>query len=162
MNYAERTNSAISDAMCVGTSIECDVHNPLENLSVEEVSKLDNNKFKELSFQAQVKNSHAITESLVQRINGAPCLGNFITGRGGIAQEDQFLGFLKPFIQDILSASDMSQVPGGNFALDLERRAENHSTRGLLFSELAKEKCLLLSGTLCNECLNNPQKSGEK
>ena len=162
MNYAERTNSAISDAMCVGTSIECDVHNPLENLSVEEVSKLDNNKFKELSFQAQVKNSHAITECLVQRINGAPCLGNFITGRGGIAQEDQFLGFLKPFIQDILSASDMSQVPGGNFALDLERRAENHSTRGLLFSELAKEKCLLLSGTLCNECLHNPQKSGEK
>ena len=162
MNYAERTNSAISDAMCVGTSIDCDLHNPLENLSVEEVLMLDNNKFKELSFQAQVKNSHAITESLVRRINGAPCLGNFITGRIGIAQEDQFLGFLKPFIQDILSASNMSQVPGGNFALELEMKAKNHSSRGLLYSEQAKEKCLLLTGTLCDECVKSPQNPGEK
>ena len=162
MNYAERTNSAISDAMCVGTSIDCDLHNPLENLSVEEVSELNTEKFKELSFQAQVKNSHSICDSLVQRINGAPCLGNFITGRSGLSYEDQFLGFLKPFVQDILSASDMTQVPGGNFALELERYAKIHSSRGLLFSELGKEKCLLVTGHLCGECIKNPQNEGEK
>ena len=162
MNYAERTNSAISDAMCVGTSIDCDLHNPLENLSVEEVSELNTDKFKELSFQAQVKNSHSICDSLVQRINGAPCLGNFITGRSGLSYEDQFLGFLKPFVQDILSASDMTQVPGGNFALDLERYAKGHSSRGLLFSELGKVKCLLLTGHLCGECIKNPQNEGQK
>jgi hypothetical protein len=32
MNYAERTNSAISDAMCIGSSISCDVYNLLNNL----------------------------------------------------------------------------------------------------------------------------------
>jgi hypothetical protein len=162
MNYAERTNSAISDAMCVGTSIDCDVHNPLENLTVEEVSNLDNKTFKELSFNAQVKNSHFIAKQLVERVNGAPCLGNFITGRMGLSEEDQFLGFLKPYLPAILSASDLTQVPGGHLALQLETFSLNHSTRGLLFSEESREKCLLLTGNLCAECLTNPQKQGEK
>ena len=73
--------------------------------SVEQVSKLNQREFKELSFQAQIKNSHYITQHLVQRVNGAPCLGNFISGRVRLSQEDQFLGFLKPFIQNILTAS---------------------------------------------------------
>ena len=162
MNYAERTNSAISDAMCVGTSIDCDVHNPLENLTVDEVSKLDNRTFKELSFKAQVKNSHSITQQLVGRINGAPCLGNFITGRMGLSEEDQFLGFLKPYLPAILSASDLTQVPGGHLALQFEKYARIHSTRGSLFSEVAKEKCLLSTGSLCEECVQDPQKLGEK
>ena len=162
MNYAERTNSAISDAMCVGTGINCDIHDALENLSVADVAVLDNRTFKELSFQAQIKNSHHITDQLVQRINGAPCLGNYITGRVGICQEDQFLGFLKPYIQDILAAADPTQVPGGNFALKLENFAESHATRGQLYSEVAREKCLLLEGKLCELCAVNPQKPGNK
>ena len=162
MNYAERTNSAISDAMCVGTSIDCDIYNPLDSLSQEEVSNLDSRKFKELSFQAQVKNSHHITQQLVQRINGAPCLGNYITGRIGLPMEDQFLGFLKPFINGILSASDSSKVPGGNFALELGTYADAHSVRGQLYSEQAREKCLILLGGICQQCLDNPQKTGEK
>ena len=162
MNYAERTNSAISDAMCVGTSIDCDIFNPLENLGQEEVAELNTRKFKELSFQAQVKNSHHITQQLVQRINGAPCLGNFIKGRIGLQQDDQFLGFMKPFIQDILSGSDLSKVPGGNFAIQLEKYASTHSVKGQLYSEQAREKCLFLTGEMCQQCIDNPQKAGEK
>ena len=162
MNYAERTNSAISDAMCVGSSIDCDLYNPLDNLSVDQVSELNLREFKELSFQAQIKNSHHITQQLVQRVNGAPCLGNFITGRVGLSQEDQFLGFLKPFIQDILSASDLTMVPGGNFALQLEKFSKTHSVKGQLYFEQAKEKCALMTGDICDECLGNPQKPGEK
>ena len=162
MNYAERTNSAFSDAMCVGTTIDCEVYNPLENLTVDEVSNLDSRTFKELSFQAQVKNSHLITQQLVQRINGAPCLGNFITGRVGLNQEDQFLGFLKPYLPSILAASDLTQVPGGHLALQLDNFSSKHSTRGLLFSEEAREKCLLVTGELCEECVVNPSKPGEK
>ena len=148
--------------MCVGTSIDCDIFNPLENLSVEEVSNLTTDKFKELSYQAQVKNSHHITDQLVQRINGAPCLGNYIKGRTGLGQEDQMLGFLKPYIQDILAASDLALVPGGHFVQELEVFASSHSTRGLLYSELAKEKCFLLDGNLCAKCIESPQKPGEK
>ena len=162
MNYAERTNSAISDAMCVGSSIDCNIHDALENLSVEEVANLDNKTFKELSFQAQIKNSHHITEQLVQRINGAPCLGNFITGRVGICQEDQFLGFLKPYIQDIISSADPSKVPGGSFALTLEDFSSKHSSRGLLYTEVAREKCFLLGGQMCDDCVQHPQEPGSK
>jgi hypothetical protein len=110
------------------------------------VSKLNQREFKELSFQAQIKNSHYITQQLVQRVNGAPCLGNFISGRVGLSQEDQFLGFLKPFIQNILTASYLTQVPGGNFALELETFSRTHSVRGQLYFEQAKEKCALLTG----------------
>ena len=162
MNYAERTNSAISDAMCVGSSIDCNIHDALENLSVEEVANLDNKTFKELSFQAQIKNSHHITEQLVQRLNGAPCLGNFITGRVGICQEDQFLGFLKPYIQDIISSADPSKVPGGSFALTLEDFSSKHSSRGLLYTEVAREKCFLLGGQMCDDCVQHPQEPGSK
>ena len=162
MNYAERTNSAISDAMCVGSSIDCELHDALENLTVEEVANLDNKTFKELSFKAQIKNSHHITEQLVQRINGAPCLGNFITGRVGICQEDQFLGFLKPYIQDIITSADPSQVPGGSFALTLEDFSSKHLSRGLLYSEVAREKCLLLGGQMCEVCVEHPQEPGSK
>ena len=152
MNYAERTNSAISDAMCVVTTIECDIYNPIEELNVDEVANLDTRKFKELSFEAQIKNSHHIAQQLVQRVNGASCLGNFIKGRVGICQEDQFLGFLKPYIQNILAASDLTSIPGGNFALELERFANIHSSRGQLYSALAKEKCAINTGEAGVSC----------
>ena len=129
---------------------------------MDEVANFDTRKFKELSFEAQIKNSHHIAQQLVQRVNGAPCLGNFIKGRVGICQEDQFLGFLKPYIQNILAASDLTSIPGGNFALELERFANIHSSRGQLYSALAKEKCAINTGEACEECLANPQRSGEK
>ena len=162
MNYAERTNSAISDAMCVGTTIDCDIYNPIENLTVTEAANLDSRKFKELSFEAQTKNSNCIAQQLVQRVNGAPCLGNFITGRIGISQEDQFLGFLKPYIQNILTSSDLSCVPGGNFSLELEEFSISHSTRGQLYCEISKEKCILTTGEACEKCLSAPPRHGEK
>ena len=162
MNYAERTNSAISDAMCVGTTIDCDIYNALDDLTVEEVGNLNSSKFKELSFKAQIKNSHHITNHLVQRLNGAPCLGNYITGRAGLSSEEQFLGFLKPFLPAILAASDLSQVPGGNFAIAVENYAASHSTKGLLYFELARGKCQVLEEKMCDKCLENPYKPGEK
>ena len=84
MNYAERTNTAISDAMCTGTSINCDIHDALENQTVEDVASMDNRTFKELSFQAQIKNSHHITDQLVQRINEAhsSVSGRWVVGPG--------------------------------------------------------------------------------
>ena len=47
INYSERTNLAISDAMCVGTTIDCDIFNPIEHLNVTEVRELDAQRFKE-------------------------------------------------------------------------------------------------------------------
>jgi hypothetical protein len=162
MNYAERTNSAISDAMCVGTTIDCDIYNPIEHLNLQEVANLDSRRFKELCFEAQIKNSHFISQQLVQRVNGAPCLGNFITGRIGISQDDQFLGFLKSYIQNMTAASDLSSVPGGRFVLELEEFAKIHFSKGQLYSEISKEKCVLTTGEACQKCLANPQMSGEK
>ena len=162
MNYAERTNSAISDAMCVGSTINCDIYNALDDLTLEEVADLNSSKFKELSFKAQIKNSHHITNQLVQRLNGAPCLGNYIAGRAGLSSDEQFLGFLKPFLPAIITASDLSKVPGGNFAIALEDYAARHSTKGLLYFEQARGKCQVLEGKTCEECLKNPPKLGEK
>ena len=148
--------------MCVGTTIDCDIYNPLDGLDITDVKNLDMESFKKLSYEAQIKNSHWIAQQLVDRVNGSPCLGNYITGRMGLSHEDQFLGFLKPFIQDILNASDLCSVPGGNFVLELENYTNIHTSKGQLYSEIAKGKCELLTGEMCSECTTNPPASGEK
>ena len=133
-------------------------HQLIVKLTIEQVDILDSRKFKELSFQAQVKNSHHINHQLVQRLNGAPCLENYITGRSGVSQEDQFEAIHSEYFVIFRFDPSFRQA----FAMELETFASKHSTRDQLFGETAREKCLYVTGKMCEMCIENPQKAGEK
>jgi hypothetical protein len=79
MNEAERTNSAIGDALVDGGTIEWERQKLFEGLTDEQISNLTLNEFEEHQKQIMRKNALDVTDEVVQRLDGAPALGEFIT-----------------------------------------------------------------------------------
>ena len=46
--------------------------------------------------------------------------------------------------------------------MTLEDFSSKHSSRGLLYTEVAREKCFLLGGQMCDDCVQHPQEPGSK
>ena len=72
---AERTNSAIGDAIVDGATIEWETFKQFEGMSQRELRMLSVKEFEEVEEKRMQKNAWAVSRELVERIDGAPVLG---------------------------------------------------------------------------------------
>lgn len=77
MNEAERTNSAIGDALGDRETIHWDKDKLFNGLTGEDMSNLTLNQFEEHK-KIMGRNALDVTEEVVYRLDGAPALGEFI------------------------------------------------------------------------------------
>ncbi|CAB4010190.1 Transient receptor potential cation channel subfamily A member 1 [Paramuricea clavata] len=75
---AERTNSAIGDAVVDGATINWEVYKKFEEMNEEEINQLSVKEFEELEEQRMEKNAWYVAKTLVERIDGAPVLSERI------------------------------------------------------------------------------------
>ena len=107
MNEAERTNSAIGDALVDGGTIEWERHRLFDGLTDDQISQLTLNEFEEHQRQIIRKNALEVTDDVVNRLDGAPALGEFISAyRTPIDENEQF------FFNKNSIAEQTSSVPG--------------------------------------------------
>ena len=75
---AERTNSAIGDSVVDGSTIEWEQFKKFEGMSREEIDALGVKEYEELENERMKKNAWYVSKLLVERIDGAPVLGETI------------------------------------------------------------------------------------
>ena len=75
---AERTNSAIGDSVVDGSTIEWERFKKFEGMSQEEIDALGVKEYEELENERMKKNAWYVSKLLVERIEGAPVLGERI------------------------------------------------------------------------------------
>ena len=110
MNEAERTNSAIGDALVDGGTIEWERHRLFDGLTDDQISQLTLNEFEEHQRQIIRKNALEVTDDVVNRLDGAPALGEFISAyRTPIDENEQF------FFNKNSIAEQTSSVPGAAY-----------------------------------------------
>ncbi len=75
---SERTNSAISDAVVDGATIDWEKFKQFEGLTPEEVTNLSVKEFEQIEEARMQKNAWEVAKELVDRIDGAPVLSEMI------------------------------------------------------------------------------------
>ena len=90
MNEAERTNSAIGDALADEGTIEWERHKLFDGLSDQQISLLTVNEFEEHQMHVIRKNALEVTEDVVNRLDGAPALWEFISAYRTPLEDEQF------------------------------------------------------------------------
>ena len=75
---AERTNSAIGDSVVDGSMIEWGQFKKFEGMVQEDIDALGVKEYEELEEERMKKNAWHVSKLLVERIDGAPVLGERI------------------------------------------------------------------------------------
>lgn len=134
MNEAERTNSAIGDALVDGGTIEWERHRLFDGLTDDQISQLTLNEFEEHQRQIIRKNALEVTDDVVNRLDGAPALGEFISAyRTPIDENEQF------FFNKNSIAEQTSSVPGAAYIDKICDFFNKHYIRGELYMEFVKQ-----------------------
>ena len=75
---AERTNSSIGDSVVDGSTIEWERFKKFEGVSQVEIDALGVKEYEEIENERMKKNAWHVSKLLVERIDGAPILGERI------------------------------------------------------------------------------------
>ena len=75
---SERTNSAISDAVVDGATINWEKRKQFDGLNTEEVKKLSVKEFEQIEEKRMQQNAWEVAKELVERIDRIPALGEMI------------------------------------------------------------------------------------
>lgn len=142
-NEAERTNSAIGDAVVDGATIEWEKHKQFEGLSTEEREALTVKEFEELEHRRMEQNAWHVSKQLVERIDGAPVLSDRITAYLSEKQDKLFF-FNQKYLTEYHSVSSeetRKAVPGASYFAKILRFFHLHYRVGELFMEFVKCSC---------------------
>lgn len=90
---AERTNSAIGDAVVDGGTIEWEVFKRFEDLTQEEVDAMSVKEFEAYEKKRMEKNAWSVAQNIAARIDDTPVLGNYITALISDRPDDAFFIF---------------------------------------------------------------------
>ena len=154
MNEAERTNSAIGDALVDGGTIEWERHRLFDGLTDDQISQLTLNEFEEHQRQIIRKNALEVTDDVVNRLDGAPALGEFISAyRTPIDENEQF------FFNKNSIAEQTSSVPGAAYIDKICDFFNKHYIRGELYMEFVKQRCKTTAGRLYSYCSKHDWRS---
>ena len=116
-NEAERTNSAIGDAVVDGATIEWEKHEQFEGLSAEEKDALMIKEFEELEQRRMEQNAWNVAKQLVDRIDGAPVFSERITAYLS-EEQDKLFYFNQKYLLEYHSVSSLEakkMVPGASY-----------------------------------------------
>jgi hypothetical protein len=142
-NEAERTNSAIGDAVVDGATIEWEKHEQFEGLSAEEKDALTVKEFEELEQRRMEQNAWNVSKQLVDRIDGAPVLSERITAYLS-EEQDKLFYFNQKYLLEYHSVSSLEakkMVPGASYFAKILRFFHSHYKVGELFMEFVKFGC---------------------
>ena len=111
---AERTNSAIGDAVVDGSTIEWEKYKKFDGMTEEEVKQLSIKQYEELEEKRMQENAWAISKELVQRIDDAPVLSERIKAYLSEDKDELFFFNQHYLMQYQAATSEVSKmkVPG--------------------------------------------------
>ena len=89
---AEQTNSGVSDAVSDGGTIEWEKHQRLEGLTDEDFVNLTLDQYNKIEEQHDERNACGVASDVAMRIDGAPCMGEYIKARVATQHADGFSG----------------------------------------------------------------------
>jgi hypothetical protein len=153
---AERTNSAIADSVVDGATIEWETIKRYEGMTSEQISQMSVKQFEEYESDRMTKNAWIIANELVQRIDGAPVLGEYIHCKLSNKADDMFF-FNKDYLvefQNSASQEKRKEVPGSGYMEKILKFQQQHYRTGELFMEYIKYGCSINdNGITCEFCV---------
>ena len=151
---AERTNSAIGDAVVDGGTIEWEVFKRFEDLTQEEVDAMSVKEFEAYEKKRMEKNAWSVAQNIAARIDDTPVLGNYITALISDGPNDAFFIFEDLLQKFHRSTSETAKeaVPGAAYIKKVKTFYEMHYSRGELFMEFIRDGCVDSTGELCEYC----------
>ncbi|CAH3040108.1 unnamed protein product, partial [Pocillopora meandrina] len=96
---AERTNSAISDALVDGATLEWEKYRRFEDLSEEEIKQLSLQSYEEYEKKRMEKNAWYVCSQVAERIDDAPVLKDYIKSK--VSESPDELFFFNSIRKDI-------------------------------------------------------------
>ena len=85
---AERTNSAISDALVDGATLEWEKYGPFEDLSEDEIKATSLHSYEQYEKERVEKNAWHFCKQVAERIDDAPVLKDYISSRVSESPEE--------------------------------------------------------------------------
>ncbi|CAG2257842.1 unnamed protein product [Mytilus edulis] len=156
-NEAERTNSAIGDALVDGATICWEYFKPLHGLSQEDQDAMTPSDLDKHKAAMMEKNAWAVAEVVSLRIDDAKGPAGFIQAYVTEHPEDQFFwngNYLKRYHESSKSAK--ATVPGHGYFKKIYEFIDQHCEVGELYIEYRKYRCEQSHGTKCEYCLRSP------
>ena len=89
-NEAEQTNSGVSNAVCDGGTIEWEKHQRFEGLTNEDIVNLTLDQYNKIEEQRDQRNAWGVASEVAMRVDGAPCMGEYMKARVAIKHADGF------------------------------------------------------------------------
>lgn len=90
-NEAERTNSAIGDAVVDGSTIDWEVEKRFEGMTSEEIESMSLQEYDACENARMERNAWAVTAEVQRRVDDAPVLSEYITAYTSQRIDDVFL-----------------------------------------------------------------------
>ena len=155
---AERTNSAIADAVVDVATLDWERVKRFDNLSKEQISKISLPEFEKYERQHMAKNAWYVSEQIVERIDDAPVLKEYIHSHLNETLEELFF-FNKPYIDSCRDAFEKTKdkVPGSSYIRKIESFVEKHYVRGKMLMKFNRGSCKVSDpySELCEWCSVN-------
>ena len=151
---AERTNSAIGDALVEGATINWEHTKRFEGMSEDEIQSMSLKEYECYEEMRMQSNAWYVSKIIQERIQDAPVLNEYISSFVSDKPNEMFFPN-----QDLLhessqksSESAKDEVPGANYFKKILDFWKNHYKSGQLFMEFIKGGCLDVIGELCWHC----------
>lgn len=154
-NEAERTNSAIGDAVVDGSTINWEYHKRFDGLTDEEISCLDLQEYEKMEEERTRKNAWKVANEVCRRIHDAPVHSEYIKSFVSEKPNDGLF-----FNQDLLkeysskTSEQRKSVPGATYIKKIIDFRDSHYQHGELYMEYLKGDCSKSSsdGRQCAQC----------
>ena len=117
---AERTNSAISDALVDGATLEWEKYRRFEDLSEEEIKQLSLQSYEEYEKKRMAKNARYVCSQVAERIDDAPVLKDYIKSKVSDSPDELFF-FNSVYLDNYRGASERNKEQAPGAALTSER-----------------------------------------
>ena len=152
-NEAERTNSAIGDALVDGGTLTWEYYPIFDGLTDEEIENLSveaHHRNEEVRLE---KNAWRVAEEIAERIDGAPVLGEFIHSQLTPKIEDSHF-FNQKYIKEYQHATAIKKpsLPVYHYMQKLEAFMQRHIQLGEMYLEYIRDSCD--PDTKCEYCQN--------
>ena len=156
---AEGTNSAISDALVDGATLEWEKYRRFEDLSEEEIKQMSLQSYEEYEKKRMEKNAWYVCSQIAERIDDAPVFTEYIKSKVSEPPDELFF-FNSFYLNNYRGASERNkaQVPGAAYFRKIESFMEDYYIRGELFMEFCRDACRESregSSNLCSSCSYN-------
>ena len=156
---ADRTNSAISDALVDIATLEWEKYRRFEDLSKDEIKAMSLHSYERYEKERMEKNAWHVCKQVAERIDDPPVLKDYISSRVSESPEELFF-FDASELNTYRNASENSkaEIPGAAYFSKIESFIEDHYDREELFFEFCWDGCKEqrdASSTLCSWCTNN-------